>query len=219
MTRNLLTSGRAAGVRHFVALSIVGIDRVDYGYYRGKRVQEQLLLAEDRPSSVLRATQFLEFAAQLLDRMRGPVVFVPRMRMQPVAAREVGEKLAEIAVGEPMGRAPDLAGPREELLIDMVRQVLKARSQRRLVVPMRLPGSVGRQLAGGGLLPKATVRGVSKRSPSTWRDCERAERLAWLGRFPRRTRPRSPPCQLCDHARRPTGATWPERERCGAPPA
>ncbi len=154
VTRNLLTSGRAAGVRHFVGLSIVGIDRVDFGYYRGKRVQEELLLADDRPSSVLRATQFLEFAAQLLDRMRGPVVFVPGMRIQPVAAREVGEKLAEIAVGDPIGRSPDMAGPREELLIDLVREVLRARSQRRLAVPMRLPGAVGRQMAGGGLLPE-----------------------------------------------------------------
>jgi uncharacterized protein YbjT (DUF2867 family) len=172
VTRNLLTAGRAAGVRHFVALSIVGIDRVDFGYYRGKRVQEELLLADDRPSSVLRATQFLEFAAQLLDRMRGPVVAVPRMRMQPVAAREVGEALATMAVGDPVGRAPDMAGPREELLVDMVRQVLKKRSQRRLVVPLRLPGSVGRQMAGGGLLPE----GEGPRGKETF-----AEYLAALG--------------------------------------
>ena len=153
-TRNLLTSGRAAGVRHFVALSIVGIDKTEFGYYRGKRLQEELLLADERPSSVLRATQFHEFAAQLLDRMRGPVVMVPRMRMQPVAAREVGEALAEIAVGDPVGRAPDLAGPREEWLLDMTRRVQQARAKRRLLVPMRLPGAVGRHMAGGGLLPE-----------------------------------------------------------------
>jgi uncharacterized protein YbjT (DUF2867 family) len=154
VTRNLLTSGRSAGVEHFVGVSIVGIDRVDFGYYRGKRLQEELLLADDRPSSVLRATQFLEFAGQLLDRMRGPIVFVPQTRMQPVAAREVGEALAEIAVGDPIGRAPDMAGPREESLVDLVRQVVRRRGKRRLVVGMRLPGSVGRQMAGGGLLPE-----------------------------------------------------------------
>ena len=154
VTRNLLTSGRAAGVQHFVGLSIVGIDRVDFGYYRGKRLQEELLLADDRPSSVLRATQFLEFAGQMLDRMPGPIVFAPQMRMQPVAAREVGEALAEIAVGDPIGRAPDMAGPCEELLVDLVRQVARRRGKRRLVVPMRMPGTVGKQMAGGGLLPE-----------------------------------------------------------------
>jgi uncharacterized protein YbjT (DUF2867 family) len=154
VTRNLLTAGRAAGVQHFVGLSIVGIDRVDFGYYQGKRLQEELLLAEDRPSSVLRATQFLEFAGQMLDRMRGPIVFIPQMRMQPVAAREVGEALAEIAVGDPIGRAPDLAGPREESLVDLVRQVVRQRGTRRLVVPLRMPGAVGKQMAGGGLLPE-----------------------------------------------------------------
>jgi uncharacterized protein YbjT (DUF2867 family) len=154
VTRNLLTFGQAAGVRHFLALSIVGIDQVDFGYYRGKRVQEELLLADDRPSSVLRATQFHEFAGQVLDRMRGPVAVVPRMRMQPVAAREVGEALAELAGGEPVGRAPDLAGPREEELVDLVRQVVKARSQRRLVMPVRPPGAAGKAMVGGGLLPQ-----------------------------------------------------------------
>jgi uncharacterized protein YbjT (DUF2867 family) len=154
VTRNLLTSGQAAGVRHFVALSIVGIDRVDFGYYRGKRVQEELLLADDRPSSVLRATQFHEFAGQLLDRSRGPVAVVPRMQMQPVAAREVGEALAGMAAGEPVGMAPELAGPREESLVDLVHQVLKVRSQRRMVVPIRLPGAVGKAMAGGGLIPQ-----------------------------------------------------------------
>lgn len=154
VTRNLLTSGQAAGVRHFVALSIVGIDRVDFGYYRGKVVQEELLLAADRPSSVLRATQFHEFAGQMLDRSRGPVAMVPRMMVQPIAAREVGEALAELAVGEPVGMAPELAGPREESLLDMVRVIAKDRSQRKLVVPVRLPGAVGKAMAGGGLLPQ-----------------------------------------------------------------
>jgi uncharacterized protein YbjT (DUF2867 family) len=166
VTRNLLTSGQAAGVRHFVAVSIVGIDRVDFGYYRGKRVQEELLLAADRPSSVLRATQFHEFAGQLLDRSRGPVAVVPRMRMQPIAAREVGEALAELAVGEPVGMAPELAGPREESLIDLVRQVLKARAQRRLVVPIRLPGAVGKGMTGGGLIPE----GEGPRGEQTFAD-------------------------------------------------
>lgn len=172
VTRNLLTCGEAAGVRHFAALSIVGIDRVDFGYYRGKRVQEELLLAEGRPSSVLRATQFHEFAGQLVQRSRGPVVVVPRMRMQPIAAQEVGEALAELAVGEPVGMAPALAGPREESLVDLVRQLVKARSLRRLVAGIRLPGAAGKAMVGGGLLPQ----GEGPRGEQTF-----AQYLASLG--------------------------------------
>jgi uncharacterized protein YbjT (DUF2867 family) len=154
-TRNLLTAGRRAGVGHYVALSIVGIDRVDFGYYHGKRVQEELLLADSRPSSVVRATQFHEFAGQLLDRTRGPVVLAPRMRMQPIAAREVGKALADLAAGTPVGMAPELAGPREESLVDLVHQMLRRRSQRRFVLPLRLPGAAGRAMTEGGLLPQA----------------------------------------------------------------
>lgn len=158
VTRNLLTFGRAAGVAHYVALSIVGIDKVDFGYYRGKRLQEEMLLADDRPSTILRATQFHEFAGQLLDRARGPFVPIPRMRIQPVAAREVGEALAEIAVGEPAGRLPDMAGPQEEQLADLAKQVQQLRGKRRLLVPVKLPGSVGRMMVGGGLLPEGDGR-------------------------------------------------------------
>jgi uncharacterized protein YbjT (DUF2867 family) len=155
VTRNLLTAGQAAGVGHFVALSIVGIDRVDFGYYQGKLAQEELLLADGRPSSVLRATQFHEFAGQLLERSRGPLAVVPRMRVQPIAAREVGKALAGLAVGEPVGMAPELAGPREESMVDMVRATVTACPHRKVVVPLRLPGAAGKAMTGGGLLPQS----------------------------------------------------------------
>ena len=78
----------------------------------------------------------------------------PRMRMQPVAAREVAEALVELAFGEPVGMAPELAGPREESLSDLVHRVLAARGQRRLVVPLRVPGPAGKAMADGSLLPQ-----------------------------------------------------------------
>ena len=80
-TRRLLAVGGKAGVRHHVALSIVGIDRVDSAYYAGKVRQEQLVQNGSVPWTILRATQFHEFAGQLLDRAGGPVVAVPRMRI------------------------------------------------------------------------------------------------------------------------------------------
>lgn len=152
-TRHLLEAERAAGVGHHVVLSIVGIDRVDFGYYVGKRRQEEVALAGDVPVSILRATQFHEFAGQLLDRMRGPVVLVPKMLSQPVAAREVADALVSLALGTPAGRAPDLAGPEVLAMPDLVRRVRNARGSRRAVLSVRLPGKVGKAMTDGGLLP------------------------------------------------------------------
>ena len=152
-TRRLLDSGQRAGLRHHVALSIVGCDRVDFGYYFGKRRQEELVLNGPVPASVLRATQFFEFAEQFLAPSRMPVTVVPRMRTQPIAAREVAAALVALAAGPAVGRAPELAGPREEQMVDMVRRLKRLRGARRLVVPLTLPGRTGRAMTGGALLP------------------------------------------------------------------
>ncbi len=154
-TGNLLQAGRRAGVRHHVALSIVGVDRVDLGYYAAKRLQEQQVLAGPVAASVLRSTQFHEFVAQVLALSRGPLAVVPRMPIQPVAASEVGQALAGMALADPVGLAPELAGPDRHDLPDMARQVLLAQRSRRRVVPVQLPGRAGRAMAAGGLLPTA----------------------------------------------------------------
>jgi uncharacterized protein YbjT (DUF2867 family) len=175
-TRNLLAAGLRAGVTRHVALSIVGVDRVDLGYYAGKRHQEALVLAAGVTGSVLRATQFHEFAVQLLDRIRGPIVPVPRMRSQPIAAREVADALVRLAVQEPVGSAPDLAGPQVLEMPDLVRQLLHSRESRRIVLPVRVPGSAGRAMASGGLLPT----GPGPRGQQTFAD--------WLTEANRTTR-------------------------------
>ncbi len=154
--RNLLAAERRAGVGHHVALSIVGIDRVNWGYYRAKRRQEQVVATGGVPWTVLRATQFHEFADQLLALVPGPVAPVPRMRTQPVAVAEVAEVLAELATGPALGMAPELAGPREEYLPDMARRLLRARGSRRKVLALPLPGAAGRAVAAGGLLPASS---------------------------------------------------------------
>jgi len=103
--------------------------------------------------SVLRATQFHEFAGQLLARMHGPLAIVPHMRVQPVAAREVAAALAALAVGPAVGMAPELAGPQEHELVDLARRVVHAHGQRRRVVGIWVPGAAGRAMTGGSLLP------------------------------------------------------------------
>lgn len=177
-TRNLLAAEKAAGVRHHVALSIVGVDRVDFGYYLGKRRQEELALAGPVPASILRATQFHEFAAQLLDR-RGPVAVVPKMLSQPIAAREVAGALVELALGAPAGLVPELAGPEQQLMPDLVRRVRDARGSRRPVLALRVPGAVGAGMATGELLP----REEGPRGTETFAE--------WLALSRGRARPRS----------------------------
>ncbi|MEU3188293.1 NAD(P)H-binding protein [Streptomyces sp. NPDC006923] len=153
VSRNLLDAGARAGVRHHVALSIVGIDRVGLGYYQGKLRQEEVVTDGPVPWTVLRATQFHEFAEQTLDRVPKPFAVVPRMRTQPVAAREVAQHLVRLALAPAQGMAPELAGPRVEQLVDMVRGLLRARHQRRLLLPVRLPGATGAAMTGDGQLP------------------------------------------------------------------
>jgi uncharacterized protein YbjT (DUF2867 family) len=152
-TGRLLEAGRRAGVAHHVALSIVGVDRVDFGYYAGKRRQEELVLNGPVPGTVLRATQFHEFAAQCLAR-GGPVTIAPKMLCQPVAVAEVARHLVDLVLREPAGLAPELAGPKEHLRMeDMVRRLSRARGARRPVLALRIPGRAGRGFTGGGLLP------------------------------------------------------------------
>lgn len=94
-TGNLAAAAADAGVGHFVLLSIVGIDRMPYDYYAGKIAQEKVVEASRVPSTTLRATQFHEFAAQMFRRAKlGPLHIALKARTQPVAAREVGSRLA-----------------------------------------------------------------------------------------------------------------------------
>lgn len=154
VTTTLLTAGEHAGVGHHVALSIVGIDGVDSGYYAAKLAQEQLVATGPMPWTILRSTQFHDFAAQALDFARlGPVALVPRMRTQPIAALEVAQVLVGIVETGPAGRVPDLAGPQVHQLVDLARRVNHARGRHRLVVGVPLPGRAGKAMGSGGLLP------------------------------------------------------------------
>jgi uncharacterized protein YbjT (DUF2867 family) len=145
--------GAAAGVTHLVVLSIVGCDRVRLGYHAGKLAQERAALDGPIPATVLRATQFHEFARQNLGRFRlGPVALMPGMRCQPVAAAAVADVLAGIADGPPVrGRAPDIGGPGIEWLPDMARAVAERLAPQVRVVTLRMPGSVGRAMRDGSL--------------------------------------------------------------------
>ena len=151
---NLLRAEQEAGVRHHVALSIVGIDRVPSGYYQGKLRQEEVVAAGPVPWTILRATQFHEFALQRLDVVRDRLIaLVPSMLSQPIAAVEVAEALVAHAIRDPAGRTPDLAGPEPRQMVSMARALAHATKRRQLVLPLHVPGAAGRAMREGGLLP------------------------------------------------------------------
>ena len=152
--RNLLTAEAIAGVGHHVVLSIVGIDLVPSGYYAGKLLQEKLTAAATVPWSILRATQFHEFAEQALGFATvGPFSLVPRMTTQPIAAFEVAAALVDLVERGPQGRVPDLAGPEKRELVELSRSVNRERRLGRRVVGVRLPGAWGRGMRSGALTP------------------------------------------------------------------
>jgi uncharacterized protein YbjT (DUF2867 family) len=159
-TGNLLDAGQRAGVRHHVLLSIVGIDRVEgTGHYAGKRRQEELVEAGPVPFTILRATQFFEFAEMVggWTRHDGSAVVAPLL-VQPVAAADVGTALAEAAAGPPQGRAADLAGPEPQDLVDMARRALAARGDSTRLVPSWRAGPFGTEMAGEVMLPGPGAR-------------------------------------------------------------
>nr|WP_296770082.1 SDR family oxidoreductase [Rhodococcus sp. (in: high G+C Gram-positive bacteria)] len=156
VTENLLDAEEAQGVQHHVALSIVGIDHAPRSYYAGKAAQERAVRGGPIPWTILRATQFHEFASQIYGQIHiGPVMIVPAMRSQPVAAHEVAERLVRLAEGDAQGRARDLGGPQEERMADMVRRYAKSIRSRARIIELPLPGAYGKALRDGSLLTGA----------------------------------------------------------------
>jgi uncharacterized protein YbjT (DUF2867 family) len=160
VSEHLQSVGAAQGVSRLVTLSIVGVGKVPgFGYYQAKLAQEAAVLAGPLPATIVRATQFHEFPAQILQRVSlGPMALVPIMRIQPVAARSVGEILVEIAAGPRQGTTVEIAGPEEENLVSLARGIVRQRRMRTVVVPLRVPGDAGKAMRTGGQLPMAGAR-------------------------------------------------------------
>lgn len=155
-TRTLVDAARhsGGGRPHLVYISIVGVDRVPLGYYREKLAVEQLVTASGLPWTILRATQFHDLLARLFGTLsRSPVLPVlAATSFQPVGVADVADRLVGLAVGAPAGRVPDLGGPQVRPMTDLARTWLAARDRRRLVLPVRLPGSVAQGYREGGHL-------------------------------------------------------------------
>ncbi len=153
-TFRLLQAAARAGVAHVVFVSIVGIDRVQsYPYYRAKLAAERAVEGSPVPYTILRATQFHDLvlvAMRALDRM--PVMAVPRgLPGQAIDSGEVADRLVEISLSEPLGRAPDVGGPEVRTLADAARGYLEATGRRKAVLEIPLPGKTAREIGTGAL--------------------------------------------------------------------
>ena len=144
-TSTLLAAEREAGVGHHVAVSIVGADRMTgSGYMRAKVAQEDLIRAGDVPWSVLRSTQFMEFIGGIVaGGADGDVVRLSDALMQPVAAEEVIETLADVAPGPPVGGIVELGGPEALPIAELGRRWLRNRGDEREVVADHSVGYFG----------------------------------------------------------------------------
>jgi uncharacterized protein YbjT (DUF2867 family) len=135
-TTNLLAAEAAAGVRHHVALSVVGTDRrTDSGYMRAKIAQEKLIEQSSIPYSIVQATQFFEFTKGIADSATdGDTVRLAPVLVQPMAAEDVAAEIAKISVGKPLNGIVEVGGPEQFRLDDLVRRYLAARYDRRSVI-------------------------------------------------------------------------------------
>ncbi|NLG62094.1 MAG: NAD(P)H-binding protein [Candidatus Cloacimonetes bacterium] len=135
-TGNLLAAGKAAGIRHHVALSIVGTDRlIESGYFQAKLTQERAIEHSTIPFTIVRATQFFEFIAPIADAgTDGDVVRVPPVMIQPMAADDVAEAVTQVALEAPQNGIVEVGGPERFDLDDLIRRMLAAAGDTRSVV-------------------------------------------------------------------------------------
>lgn len=169
-TRNLLAAERAAGVRHHLVLSIVGVDRTAGSAYLGaKLAQERAIEASDVPFTILRATQFFEFLADIADRQtQDGVVRSSTGAIQPVAASEVVEAVVELALGAPLGGILDLAGPERFALDELLRAELAAAGDPRQVVGDPQARYAGTLLDATTIVPTGPAR-LGRVTLAQWR--------------------------------------------------
>jgi uncharacterized protein YbjT (DUF2867 family) len=159
-TRNLLAAARAAGVTHYVALSVVGTERIpDSPYLRAKNAQETLIKGAGIPYSIVHATQFFEFVKRIADEATdGTTVRVPGVLIQPMAADDVAKAVGRISVGAPVNGTVEVAGPQQFRFDDLIRQGLGARNDPRQVVVDPHARYFGAELGERSLVPAGEAR-------------------------------------------------------------
>jgi len=159
-TRNLLRYAATAGVRHYVALSVVGTERIpDSPYLRAKNAQESLITSGGVPYSIVHATQFFEFMKRIADEATdGTTVRLPPVLIQPMAADDVATAVATIAVSTPLNGIVEVGGPQQFRFDELIRQDLRERHDSRTVVTDPHARYFGAELGERSLVPGKDAR-------------------------------------------------------------
>jgi uncharacterized protein YbjT (DUF2867 family) len=159
-TRNILHYAAAAGVKHYVALSVVGTGRVpDSPYLRAKNAQEMLIKGGGIPYTIVHATQFFEFVKRIADEATvGTIVRLPPALIQPMAADDVAKAVGRVAVGAPVNGTIEVAGPEQFRFDELIRQGLGARNDPRQIVVDPRARYFGAELDERALIPSADAR-------------------------------------------------------------
>jgi len=168
-TRNLLAAEDKAGVRHHVALSVVGAERVpDSGYLRAKITQESIIKSSKQPYTIVRATQFFEFLTSIAHvSTSGQAVRLSPALIQPIAAADVAAALADVVGEQPLNGTCEVAGPQALPLDDLMRRVLQANQDAREVVTDVDAPYFGARLTDSSLTPGEKPR-TGKTSLEAW---------------------------------------------------
>jgi uncharacterized protein YbjT (DUF2867 family) len=158
--RNLLAAEAAAGVKHHVALSVVGTERLlASGYFRAKMAQEGLIKASKIPYTIVRATQFFDFVGGIAQfSTEGQTVRLPSALMQPIASDDVAAILADVAVSEPLNGTVEIAGPEPIRMDELVRRYLTATRDARTVIADPSARYYGVEVNDRSLTPVANPR-------------------------------------------------------------
>lgn len=154
-SRNLLAAEKAAGVKHHIALSVVGTDRMtESGYFRAKLAQEKRIKEGGVPYTIVRATQFFEFVNGIAQvSTEGQTIRLPHVFLQPLASEDVALALADIALKDPVNGIVEVAGPERIKLDDLVRQFLIATNDSRQVLTDDNAGYYGVKINDQSITP------------------------------------------------------------------
>lgn len=158
--RNLLTAEKAAGVKHHIALSIVGVDRLpDSGYMRAKMAQEKLIRDSGIPYTIVHSTQFFEFLAGIAQSGTvGDTATLPSAYVQPIASDDVADAMADVALSPPVNGIVEIAGPEAFRISDLVARFLKQTNDTRTVVGDPHARYFGTELGERSLVPEGNAR-------------------------------------------------------------
>jgi uncharacterized protein YbjT (DUF2867 family) len=168
--RNLFAAEKVAGIKHHIALSIVGTDRLDNGYFRAKLAQERLIKASGIPYSIVHSTQFFEFLGSIAaSGTKGEAIHLSTGAIQPIASDDVAAAVTDVTVGQPLNGTIEIAGPERTSLAALVQRYLLKVQDTRMVIADAHALYFGSELDEQSLVPLPDVNPrIGKIDFETW---------------------------------------------------